>query len=71
MVNLTLFQGRRDQHRSKKREFKPVEVKKDNMDQQTKDEKEYLDPELFQILQDVKTKITSGEIAPSDRSSHT
>ena len=32
------------------------------MDDQTKDEKEYLDPELFEFLQKVKAAIESGEL---------
>ena len=31
MIELTVFQGKRDQARSAKKQFKPVEVKKDNM----------------------------------------
>ena len=32
------------------------------MSQQTKDEKEYLDPELFNILQEVKGAIERGDL---------
>ena len=32
------------------------------MDQQTKDEKEFLDEELFDILQEVKGKMERGEL---------
>ena len=32
------------------------------MDAQTKDEKEYLDPELFEFLQKVKAAIERGEL---------
>ncbi len=40
--------------RSEKKEFKPKVVKKANIDQQTKDEKNYLGTELFTILQQAK-----------------
>lgn len=62
MIEFNIFQGRRDQFRSTKKQYKPKEEKKDNMNQQTKDEKEYLDPELFTILQDVKDAIERGEL---------
>ena len=32
------------------------------MDQETKDEKEFLDEDLFDILQEVKGKIDRGEL---------
>jgi hypothetical protein len=33
MIEFNFFQGKRDQFRSEKTQFKPVEVKKDNMNQ--------------------------------------
>lgn len=42
--------------RSEKPAFKPQVVKKDNTDQQTKDEKEYLGEELFTMLKEAKIK---------------
>ena len=53
---LTKLVGRRDKFRSTKKEFKPVVKKVDDMDDQTRDEKEYLEPELFGIMQAVKEK---------------
>ena len=61
MIEFNFFKGKRDQFRSVKKQFKPLEVKVDNMSQQTKDEKEYLDPELFTILQNVKGAIDRGD----------
>jgi len=58
----TKISGRWDQFRSPKKQFKLVEKKIDNMDQETKDEKEFLDEELFDILQEVKGKIERGEL---------
>jgi hypothetical protein len=40
--------------RSQKPRFKAVVKKKDDMDEQTRDEKEYLESELFGILQSIK-----------------
>ena len=57
----TKNQGRWDQFRSAKKQFKVVEKKIDNLDEQTKDEKMFLDEELFDILQDVKGKMDRGE----------
>ena len=48
--------------RSQKKAFKPRVVKKDNMDEQTKDEKEYLGGELFTILQEVKKEFDTDEV---------
>ena len=56
------FNGKKDQYRSTKKQFKPVEKKKDNMDEQTRDEKEYLGSELFVILQGIQKAINKGEI---------
>lgn len=42
--------------RSQRKAFKPRVVKKDDMDEQTKDEKQYLAPELFIKLQESKAK---------------
>jgi len=58
----TKISGRWDQFRSEKKQFKLVEKKVDNMDQETKDEKEFLDEDLFAILQEVKGKIDRGEL---------
>jgi hypothetical protein len=55
-----VFKGKRQLTRSDKPEFKLQEVKEDTMDQQTRDEKEYLDAELFMILQDVKNNMELG-----------
>jgi hypothetical protein len=54
--------GKKVQGRSTKKNIKPVENKEDTLDEQTKAEKEYLGPELFQILQEVKIKIERGEL---------
>mmetsp|Transcript_9388 Transcript_9388/g.14311 ORF Transcript_9388/g.14311 Transcript_9388/m.14311 type:complete len:115 (+) Transcript_9388:2351-2695(+) len=54
MKNFELFRGRPLYPRSQKKAFKPRIIKKDNLDEQTKDEKEYLGTELFSILQQVK-----------------
>lgn len=54
--------GKRDMYRSTKKKFKAEEKKKDNMDEQTRDEKDYLGNELFDILQGIKGAIAKGEI---------
>lgn len=46
--------GKKEMLRSTKKAFKAVVKKKDNMSQQTKDEKEYLGEDLFYILQGVR-----------------
>lgn len=46
--------------------FKPVVVKKDNRDEQTKDEQEYLGMELYGILKQVKTQINKGLMKEDD-----
>lgn len=61
------FVGKKQLYRSAKKDFKPMEVKKDNMDEQTKDEKEYLGGELFLILQDIKAKISKGEFEENNQ----
>ena len=48
--NFSLFKGNPQMPRSERKEFKPVVVKKAILDQQTKDEMEYLDKETFGIL---------------------
>ena len=58
----TKINGRWDQYRSQKKQLKLVEKKIDNMDQETKDEKEFLDEELFDILQEVKGMMEKGEL---------
>ena len=57
-----MFVGRRDKFRSDKDPFKMVIKEVDNDDQDTKDQKKYLGPELFGILQEVKKKIELGEL---------
>ena len=47
--------------RSEKPAFKPQVIKKDNTDQQTKDEKEYLGDELFTMLKEAKIKYTTKD----------
>ena len=47
--------------RSQRKAFKPIIIKKDDMDQQTKDEKQYLAPELFVKLQEQKAKKNRGD----------
>ena len=37
MIEFNFFKGKVDQCRSAKKQFKPMEVKKDNMNQETKD----------------------------------
>lgn len=49
-LSKSTFQGKKVQFRSTKKRFKAVVKKQDNLDQQTKDEKEYLGVELFDIL---------------------
>jgi hypothetical protein len=49
-----LFRGLPLIPRSTKKAFKPRTEKKDEMSPQTRDEKEYLDFELFTILQEAK-----------------
>ena len=51
--------------RSEKPAFKPQVVKKDNTDQQTKDEKEYLGDELFTMLKEAKIKTKDEEENPT------
>ena len=55
-----LFSGKKIAFRSEKKRFKAVVKKVDNSDQQTKDEKEYLGDQLFEILQDVKVMESSA-----------
>ena len=49
-----VFKGHALPPRSEKVAHKVVKVKKETLDEQTKAEKQYLDPELFAILQQVK-----------------
>ena len=62
MIDFTVFQGRRDQFRSQKKQHKPVVKKVDNLDQATKDQKEYLGQELFGILKEYEAAVERGEI---------
>ena len=66
MLNLKVFRGNPPMPRSEKVAFKPKVQKKDNMDQQTKDEKEYLGTELFGILKVIKTSINNGTMQDED-----
>jgi len=66
IANLKTFKGQPMKPRSEKVAFKPVVVKKDTRDEQTKDEQEYLGMELFGILKQVKTKINKGEFEEED-----
>ena len=54
MRDIVMFKGHPTVPRSQKKALKQKVVKKDTMDAQTKDEKHYLDPELFLKLQQVK-----------------
>ena len=51
-----VFRGMPLVPRSLRKAFKPRVEKKDDMDEQTKDEKQYLAPELFVKLQNMKSK---------------
>ena len=51
MENLSDFRSHQLFPRSAKPEFKPIVVKKDTMDEQTRHERNYLGPELHAILQ--------------------
>ena len=55
-TNLVLFRGMPLVPRSQMKAFKFKVKKKDDMDEQTKDEKLYLVPELFVKLQESKAK---------------
>ena len=50
MENFSGFHGHELHPRSAKVEFKPIVIKKDNDDEQTKNEKMYLGADLFNIL---------------------
>lgn len=50
MENFSKFNGKPAVPRSEKKAFKPLVIKKDNMDEATKDQREYLGLELFGIL---------------------
>ena len=50
LKNLKVFKGHHLRERSQKKAFKPRVVKKDNMDEETLDQKHYLGNELFAIL---------------------
>lgn len=52
MLQFQVFRGKREMFRSEKQEHKTGEVVKDTEDQWTKDQREYLGPELFAILQE-------------------
>ena len=54
MRDMVLFRGNPTVERSVKKAFQKKVVKKEKDDQQTMDEKKYLDPELFEILKQLK-----------------
>ena len=56
MENLSDFKGNIMPSRSAKPEFKPVIVVKNNMDDDTRLERQYLGPELSEILQTSKAQ---------------
>ena len=66
MKAATVFNGKRDQFRSTKKQFKVVEKNTNIMDEQTRDEKNYLGNDLFSILGDIKTAIKKGEMEDPD-----
>ena len=57
-----MFVGKKHKDRSEKPLKKCVTVNVDNDDQDTKDQKKYLGPELYEILVEVKNKIELGEL---------
>ena len=50
MNKTEVFRGKKDQARSYKKNFKPVVKKIDNQDPETRDEKDYLDSDLFTMM---------------------
>ena len=56
MENFSKFNGKPAVPRSERLAFKPVVVKKDNMDEATKDQREYLGLELFGILKQFESQ---------------
>lgn len=61
-----MFIGKKDAARSQKKTIRQVAKKQDKLSDQTKDEKEYLDSELFELLQEVKAMNEKGEFNKND-----
>ena len=62
LMNSELFRGKPGYQRSKKVEKKIKKVVLDNLDQDTKDEKQYLGEQLFDKLQEVKELLENEEV---------
>ena len=62
MNRTEVFRGKKDQARSMKKNFKPIVKKIDNQDPETRDEKEYLDSELFTMMQELKAQLKKGDV---------
>lgn len=71
MEDFSKFNGKPAVKRSEKLEFKPVVIKKDNMDQDTKDQREYLGLELFGIFQQINLEEEIKEVADEDHQEET
>lgn len=59
---MEIFRGHRQMHRSEKSPNKVVVKKVEPMDTPTRDQKEYLDPEVFEMMGVIKEKIECGEL---------
>ena len=66
MENFSKFNGKPAVARREKPAFKPLVVKIDNMDEATKDQREYLGLELFGILRQFQNQ--QDEIDPAEGS---
>ena len=69
MENFSKFNGKPAVPRSEKTAFKPLVIKKDNMDEATKDQREYLGLELFGILrqfQDQQEDFDPAEVSEEE-----
>ena len=66
MENFSKFNGKPAVPRSEKKAFKPLVIKKENMDEATKDQREYLGLELFGILRQFQNQLE--EIDPAEGS---
>ena len=69
MENFSKFNGKPAVPMSEKKAFKPLVIKKDNMDEATKDQREYLGLELFGILrqfQDQQEDFDPAEVSEED-----
>lgn len=64
--NVQRFAGKKDMERSTKKQFKFVEKKKEILSDDLQMEVDYLEPEMYDILQKVKRKIQSGELEDDD-----